>query len=171
MVREALFSILASRIAGAVFVDLFAGSGAIGIEALSRGAGKVIFIDSNQGCGALIRENLKLLGASGRDALVLDIDLSRSAAQKALRGCLKLAGEAAADVVYADPPYDYGDMENLPRLISESCLCAPDGIFVFEHGKMRDAPQIAGAFEKYSERQYGDSRLSFYKSASDIFMG
>ncbi|MCL2057467.1 MAG: 16S rRNA (guanine(966)-N(2))-methyltransferase RsmD [Oscillospiraceae bacterium] len=166
--REALFSILAPRVAGAVFIDMYAGSGAVGIEALSRGAGCVVFADSSRECVDTIRDNLKLLGIGGRGALVLEADLARGApAAAALRGALKRLGEVAADIIFADPPYGLEGILDMPRFISESYLCAADGTIIIEHSKKTIMPANSGMYEKARERQYGDSCLSFYESAPD----
>jgi 16S rRNA (guanine(966)-N(2))-methyltransferase RsmD len=162
-VREAVFSIIAGRIAGAMFVDLFAGSGAMGIEALSRGAGAALFVDGARDCGRAIRENLKTLGVGGGDALVLDADISGNAAPALLAGGIKRLGRIAADVIYADPPYGYGGIEGLPLTLADAAIIAPDGALIVEHGKNTKMPRDCGSFEKADERKYGDTRLSIYK--------
>jgi len=148
---------------------MFAGSGAVGIEALSRGAGKVVFADSSRDCCELIRYNLKLLGTGGRNTYILDADLSHISAGAALRNALRQVGELAADVIFADPPYSYNGLSGLPRLLSEFDICAAEGIFIIEHGKKTDMPQDAGMYAKYREKNYGDSSLSFYQSTYDGF--
>ena len=154
---------------GAVFIDLFAGSGAVGIEALSRGAGKVIFADNSSNCCAVIHDNLKLLGASSRDALVLNTDLAHDNSMEALRDGLKRLGEIAADVIFADPPYSFDGIESIPSLISGSFLCAAEAVLVVEHGKKVILPQNAGAYVKFRDRNYGDSSLSFYNCQEESF--
>ena len=99
----------------------------------------------------------------------MDADLARKSAGDALRDGLKRIGEAAADVVFADPPYGYEDIRNLPRYISESYLCAAEGFFIIEHGKKTEMPRDAGYFENFREKNYGDSCLSFYRYAADGF--
>ena len=160
--REALFNVLASRIAGALFIDMFAGSGAVGIEALSRGAGKVIFVDISRDCGALIRDNLKLLGAGTRETLVLAADIAKPDSFKEIREGIKRLGEAAADLIFADPPYSFEGVGSLPASIAGSSLCAADAMIIIEHGKKIAVPQRAGDFELIRSRQYGDSIMSFY---------
>ena len=92
--RETLFNILASRIVGAVFVDAYAGTGAVGIEALSRGAARCVFVESGRRAVEAIRENLHLLGIEGRASVV------------AGKVVAALGWLEAADMVFMDPPYE-----------------------------------------------------------------
>src|SRR5689334_6503191 len=91
--RESLFNILAPRIAGVVFADLYAGTGAVGIEALSRGASRAIFVENNRAAIGVLRENLKSLGLEGR----ADLRMGKATA---------LIGRITAGIVFLDPPYD-----------------------------------------------------------------
>ena len=160
--REALFNILAPRMAGAVFIDLFAGSGAVGIEALSRGAGGALFVERNRACCELIRANLTALGVDKRRYCVLEADMSARTAKPALLRGLDRLARPAADIVFADPPYEYAGMDGLPLLMSGLDVCAPGGILIIEHGKKSELPAAACAYVKYDVRKYGDTRFSFY---------
>ena len=162
--REALFNMLAPRIAGVLFVDLFAGSGAIGIEALSRGAGGVIFVDKSRACCALIRENLRLVGAGGQEALVLDLDIKRDNFMRALREGMKHLEKNEAGVVFADPPYNFEGVDRFPLLISETAICAAGAFIIIEHSKKISMPQHAGIYAMFRNKKYGDSCVSFYSS-------
>ena len=163
-VREALFNILTPAIAGTVFIDMYAGSGAIGIEALSRGAGKAVFIDNSRACRDIINGNLDLLRIDRRNVAVLDADLGKISAWGLVRDALSGLCGAPADIIYADPPYKYDGLDGLPQLISASGLCGGDGVFILEHSSKTVLPDGAGAFYKYRDRQYGDTRLSFYRA-------
>ncbi|MSV27817.1 MAG: 16S rRNA (guanine(966)-N(2))-methyltransferase RsmD, partial [Bryobacterales bacterium] len=94
--RETLFDVLAPRIEGVVFLDAYAGSGAVGIEALSRGAARAVFLEKNRAAVRMIAENLKSLGLRGRSDLVSAPSLSG-------------LGKYPADIVFLDPPYDDAD--------------------------------------------------------------
>jgi len=162
-VREALFGIIAPLVAGATFADVFAGSGAIGVEALSRGAARALFADRSRGCAGLIRENLGRLGISEREAVTVRVDMASDSAPGMLADGLSRLGAAAADIIYADPPYGYADIGALPLILSAPRILAPSGVLILEHGKKAAPPQSAGILEKYDERKYGDTRLSFYR--------
>ena len=179
MVREALFSIIGDGIRGAVFADLFAGTGAIGIEALSRGAGAALFADKSRNCVKLINANLAALGIAeagteiGALALALCVDMSRTSAPRLLRDGLERLGgcSGGADFIYVDPPYSYDGISGLPGLLF-GCpsICKNSTTLIIEHGAKVAMPDIAeggGAVaQRYSKRKYGDSVLSFYKKTS-----
>jgi 16S rRNA (guanine(966)-N(2))-methyltransferase RsmD len=155
--RETLFNILAPRIDSARFLDLCSGTGAVGIEALSRGASHVTFVDQSRKMCALIEANLDSLGVGdGYDVIVAD-------AQDYLRRHLKKS-ETPFDVVFFDPPYaaDYGVMLNLIGERAAQVL-STDGIIVVEHHKKKLLPDRFIALTRYRELQQGDSVLSFYR--------
>ena len=148
-VREALFSILGG-IDGARVLDLFAGSGALGIEALSRGAAEAVFVDSDARAAAAVRRNL--------DALGIDARVHRRDAFSWLDGAR--AGEEAFDIVFADPPYSSASRaagrlsELLPPLLTETSLT------VTESDK-RDPLHLA--LPLIDERTYGDTRIAIHR--------
>jgi 16S rRNA (guanine966-N2)-methyltransferase len=147
-VREALFSILGD-VAGARVLDLYAGSGALGIEALSRGAAAAVFVDSSQAAVAAIRRNLSELG--------LEAPVRRRDALDYLAGAV---GEDPYDLVFADPPYDSalrvatGLAERLPPLLTA------DAVIVTESNKR--AP-LELPFPLLRERSYGDTRIAVHR--------
>ena len=150
--REALFNILALKIYGARVLDLFAGSGALGIESLSRGAQEVVFNDFSKDSIAIVKKNLNTLKiAVGSEAKVTQGDYL---------ACLEQA-KGAFDLIFIDPPYrmDYG--EKALKKIAERGLLSESGVAVYE----RDIPfdgEIEG-LEKYDERKYGKAYLSFFR--------
>ena len=151
--REALFNILALKIYGARVLDLFAGSGALGIESLSRGAGEVVFNDFSKDSVAIVKKNLTTLKipVNGGEAKVVQGDYL--ACREQARGQF--------DLIFIDPPYamEYG--EKALKKIAERGLLSENGIAIYE----RDIPfdgEIAG-LEKYDERKYGKAYLSFFK--------
>jgi len=156
-VREALFDILGSRIEGACFLDLYAGTGAVGIEALSRGASRAVFVERDRAAARIIRENLTLLG---RDAAAEIVVLPMAASLAALT----LRGERF-DVVFLDPPYDPGVSSEV--LSAASTLVHPGGILVVEHPTRRppDPPgqPSYGAGRIY---RYGDTSLTVLRRAA-----
>jgi len=162
--RETLFNVLGSAVAGARFVDVFAGTGAVGIEALSRGAAEVVFIENHPPAVALIRKNLKSLGVrSGVSVLGAD----------ALRGLEKLAANRAAkytedsppfDFVFLDPPYAAAEeYARVLRLLGSASFLAPGSVVIAEHHKKFDLPVHAGSLARFRVLKQGDAALSFYR--------
>jgi len=154
-VRQTLFDILAPRVPGCRFLDPFAGSGGIGLEALSRGAARVVLIDTDPEAVAALRENARALSASGGEVLVY-----RQQAALALRS-LAAAG-ARFDVVYLDPPYASPLYEETLEAIGRQGLLDPAGVVVVEHFKKRELPATIGGLTRHRTVRVGDHTLSFY---------
>jgi 16S rRNA (guanine(966)-N(2))-methyltransferase RsmD len=150
-VKQALFNILGDRVAGSAFLDLFAGAGGIGIEALSRGAGRVVFVDASRDSLNSIKQNLEQTGFGDRAEVVLS---------KAASFLKKPSGPY--DIVFLDPPYAE---ETAPLLeqIAGARILKPDSILIAEHFKKQPSPERAGSLERYREARYGDTVLAFYK--------
>jgi len=155
-VREALFSIIASKVDGASFLELFAGTGAVGIEALSRGADRSVFVDSSAKAARLVRENLDSLGYR-ENASVVSKDV--------LQFMRKTAAELGPfDIVFVDPPYhEEVGPKALDILGDEEYDClSPGALVVYEHFKKRPAPDSVGRLAKKKDYTYGDTVLSVY---------
>jgi 16S rRNA (guanine(966)-N(2))-methyltransferase RsmD len=161
--RETLFNVLGPSIAGSRFLDLFAGTGAIGIEALSRGAGKVVFVENHGPSTALIRRNLESLGIR-EGATVLAVE--------ALRGMEMLASGKKArafhfDFVFLDPPYAAAnDYARVLEFLGSTHLVAPGGVVIAEHRRSFDLREVEGTLERYRVLKQGDAALSFYRRAA-----
>jgi 16S rRNA (guanine(966)-N(2))-methyltransferase RsmD len=157
MLRETLFNILGPRMEGSRFLDLFAGTGAIGIEAISRGAMSAVFIENHPAAVRLIRENLASLEIKS-GARILG-----SAVAPALT---KLANEHAAvfDFIFLDPPYaNEKDYDATIRSLENSSLVAESTFVIAEHHKSFELPASLGRFERIRALRQGDAALSFYK--------
>ena len=157
--RETLFNVLAPRIEGAVFLDLYAGSGAVGIEALSRGAREAIFVEQAEPAQRAIRANLASLGIRGGYALE-----ARSVAA-ALRRLAETGRHA--DLVFLDPPYREADeYGSALGSLGGGCaaLLSSGAIVVAEHEKRRELEPRYGALARYRLLRQGDSALSFYSA-------
>ena len=160
--RETLFNVLGPDVAGSRFIDLFAGTGAIGIEALSRGASQVVLVENHAPAATLIRRNLESLGIQKR-AMVLATD--------AIRGLEKLASRekskaSAFDYVFLDPPYDAAkDYARVLESLGSGNLLAPGGVVIAEHRRSFELPDEAGALQRYRILKQGDAALSFYRRA------
>jgi 16S rRNA (guanine966-N2)-methyltransferase len=141
-VREALFSILGDRVAGAEVLDLFAGTGALGIEALSRGAAHCTFVERDRAAVAAIDENIATLGLRDRSTVIVG---------EALTTALRIE----ADLAFADPPYDFDDWPRLLRAISARLVVA-------EAGAPVDAP---ADWEQGRTKRYGRTWVTFLHRA------
>jgi 16S rRNA (guanine(966)-N(2))-methyltransferase RsmD len=147
--RETLFNILAPRIEGAVFLDAYAGTGAVGIEALSRGAARVVFIESNRTAAAVIRDNLAALGIQNRTEVFTG---------KAHQSLERLSREA--DIVFLDPPY------SLEREYTDALSIlggtAP-ALVIVQHNARFALPDESERLHRYRTVRQGDNALSFYE--------
>lgn len=147
-VRESLFNILQNRIYGSDFLDLFSGTGAMGIEALSRGAKRVVFNDKARESVSLIKKNLEKLGVK-ENFKVVNFDATT----------FLLGSGDKFDIVYIDPPYksDFGEkaLEVVGRVLKEN------GIVVYENE--RPFAREVNGLVKYDERKYGRVYLTFFK--------
>jgi 16S rRNA (guanine966-N2)-methyltransferase len=149
-VKESLFSILQTRIEGSRFLDLFAGTGAIGFEAASRGAQSVVSVEGHRETSEAIKEAAEQLGIA---TVVTVIGAPVDRALHRLQGPF--------DIVYADPPYDNDVPLQLFRLLLERALLAPDALVIFEHSARTILPQIPG-YRSVREEVYGDVALAFF---------
>jgi 16S rRNA (guanine966-N2)-methyltransferase len=152
--RETLFNILTPRIEGASFADICAGSGAIGIEALSRGARHVTFIESSLKAARIISENLRNCGIS-EDYRVINRD--------ALRALKNLASEDARfDIIYFDPPYNSEIYTPVMWLIAKRDLLAEDGVLIVEHRRQTPLLPNYDRLRPYRQVTQGESILTFF---------
>lgn len=156
--RETLFNVLASAnvLEGAIFVDLFAGTGSIGIEALSRGASHVYFAESSRKAAQLIRTNLESLGIKE------EADVFERSAVELLR--FLSDSQIRPTVIFLDPPYkSQGAYGQVLRVISQSSVLAEAGIVIAEHEKRFDPGELEGSLKRYRILNQGESSLSFYR--------
>jgi len=151
--RETLFNILAPRMAGARVLDAYAGTGAVGIEALSRGAAAVTFVERDRRAQALIAENLAHCGVADGYVII------RASVARAVAGLLA----DSFDIMIFDPPYD----ERADDLLAAAGEhLAADGVLVLEHARRVASPERAGRLCRSREVHAGDSSLSFYVANS-----
>lgn len=163
--RETLFNVLAPAVAGSRFLDLFAGTGAIGIEALSRGAKEVVFVENHAPAVALIRRNLEALGIR-KGATVVGMDALRGLEKLTGRQNQKAAG-ALFDFIFLDPPYTAAkDYSRVLEFLGSADLLASAGIVIAEHRRGFELPEEVGTVGRYRVLKQGDAALSFYRRAS-----
>ena len=151
--RETLFNILAPRIAGARVLDAYAGTGAVGIEALSRGAAHVTFVEQDPRAVHLITANLRRCGVDDRYAII------RAGLADAVR---RLSAERF-DIIFLDPPYGADTLTEAVALAEQAA--AADTVIVIEHASKNEAPPVSGGVARVRELRSGDSALSFYRRA------
>ena len=168
-VKESVFSILRERVVDADFLDLCAGTGSMGIEALSRGAKHVTFLDRDQRCIAIIERNLGVCGLTTEPRARYNL-LCRDI----LKGIVSLHKRAAVfEIIYFDPPYGVGLGDNSQRcielyttslaLLAETALLEIGGILLVEHAKQVVLPGTVGSLIRDRQARYGDTLVSFYR--------
>jgi len=160
-VKQTLFAILEPELDGARVLDLFAGSGAGGIEALSRGAASAIFVEKDQGAAAVIDTNLRAAGLAGPDATVIRWDVVRWLAEAN-------AG-AVFDLVLVDPPYAETDVliRTLTALGAADAPLAPGARVVAKHFWRDRPPERIGLLASERDRRFGETALTFYRREED----
>ncbi len=151
-VREALFNILGPRVVDSLFLDLFAGSGAVGLEALSRGAKKVVFVENNRYALNCLLSNLKVTGFESKGQ-VIAVDVRRAL-------LLLKRQKLSFDLIYADPPYDQNWVADVLPTIA--FLLKPAGLLIMEGAASKTAFKTKGLF-MVCGRAYGDTALNFYQ--------
>ena len=151
-VREALFNVLSARIdwTGISVLDLYAGSGALGLEALSRGAASALFVESDRRAGDVVSANIATLGLSGAT-------LRRGAVAAVLAG----RADSPADLVFADPPYALAaaEVDALPGLLTAGGWVAPGTVVVIERAVSTPPVSWPDGWTAWPSRRYGDTRL------------
>jgi len=158
-VKESIFNILREEIEGGMVLDLFAGTGNLGIEALSRGAKKVIFVEKGRHALGLILRNLAQFGLEGRSE-VIPIDANRAI------GILKQRGKTF-DLIFMDPPYEKGLIEKTLMKLSSHQIYHKDSILVVEHHRRELLPPIINGWNLIRQRQMGETVISFLTPRED----
>ena len=148
--RETLFNVLAPWIADTVFLDAYAGTGAVGIEALSRGARRCVFVEKNRAAVDVIRENLTSLGLDNR-------------AEVYTGKTLAVLERVSADIVFLDPPYE---MEKEYEAALNGLGASGNKLVIVQHSSRTELQPEYGALQRYRVLKQGDNSLSFYRSAS-----
>ena len=159
-VKESLFNILSRNFSGMKVLDLFAGTGNLSIEALSRGADHAVLVDSSERSAAAIRENLRRLGFNERtEVWVMPVAQSlRSLARR----------NATFDYIFLDPPYDQELAGRTLEIIAQCNLLRDSGTLVVEHSARETVKPLYGSLQLHDQRRYGDTLLSFYRTQANI---
>ena len=153
-VREAVFSIIAARLEGARILDVFAGSGAYGLEALSRGAKSCIFVEKHVECTGIISSNIKKLGVVEKTKI----------RKRDVFECLEDLGRKGEkfDIIFSDPPYGLDITKNILIMIERYDILSDFGLLVAEHDSKEEIPEGVGTVSIYKQKTYGISSISVF---------
>ncbi len=154
-VREAIYDILRSEIWGSSFLDLYAGTGTMGIEALSRGAQNVVFVESVRPRAKAISDLIDKFNQTSKASVhceQVEMFLQRAS----------MTGETY-DIIFADPPYASSEIEKILPLISKYGILNAQGVLLCEHAAKVVLPEVAGSLKLRKQYRYGDTRLALYR--------
>jgi len=152
-VREAVFAILGDGVEGTVVLDLFAGTGAMAIESLSRGASGAVLVESSPAALGALRANLAALEAEG--AVCLPLDYREAVRRLSAKG-------RTFDLVFLDPPYGKGLVGRAAGLLSRSGILAPGAVVVTERASRDPGDTLPAEWRERADRRYGDTRITLY---------
>ena len=156
-VKEALFSIIADLVPNAQVLDLYAGTGALGLEALSRGAQEVVFVENQESSINVLRENIQDCSLTECCTIIAE-DV-----ETFLTNPSSPYDTTTFDLVFADPPYEISNLESLLAKIDAAQRVTRNGVVVLEHFKKTSLPLQAGRLQQSRQSRYGDTMLSFYQ--------
>ncbi|MFQ5601316.1 MAG: 16S rRNA (guanine(966)-N(2))-methyltransferase RsmD [Candidatus Krumholzibacteriia bacterium] len=158
--KESIYDVLQARVPGARVLDLYAGSGSLGLEALSRGASHVVLVECSRRALEIIRRNLELLGVQD-EVDVVAADALRYLAASAMQ---------AFDLILADPPYDAGVEDDLLAAVQRSVL-RPGGCFVLQHVRRWRVTRPPEGFELFRSKRFGDTVVDFLVRGEETHVG
>lgn len=150
-IRQAFFNILQTRVGESDFLDVFAGTGLMGLEALSRGAASLVSIEADRSMARSLKESLKLLGFDGE---VICGDY---------RHILTTLPPLKFDIIFADPPYKTNYPNGVVEMVERCALLKPEGVLAIEHKRDFKFVQTESALKMYDRRQYGTTAISFFR--------
>ncbi len=159
-VKESLFNIISGMIPGAEVLDIFAGTGSIGIEALSRGADFAVFVDKSSECTRVIKENLVHTKLMDKASVITgDIFIILNKISK---------NNKKFDIIFLDPPYKKNLVVETLKCIEKNAIIKPEGIIIAEHGFDDGVPDEIGGFTRYRCQKYGITVISFFKAMDGL---
>ena len=155
-IREAVFNMIAGKTNGSLVLDLFAGSGAYGLEALSRGAARAVFVEKDKRCSRIIEENLRTLGIEEEEKDIIIIkdtfDFIENI-EKTRKGF---------DLIFSDPPYNKGMAKKILIKVNQYDILNPSGLLIIEHHAAESLPEEEGNVSILKQKTYGDISVSVY---------
>jgi 16S rRNA (guanine(966)-N(2))-methyltransferase RsmD len=152
---------LGERIEGADFLDLFAGSGSVGLEAISRGAKNVMFIEKDPKCFSVIEENLMILELPARERTDRYFDMKKEDSFAVIKAFS--AEKRCFDIIFIDPPYDRELARKSLKTLCGYDIVKPNSLVIFQHEKNEALPQMQGRFSVIRERKFGASLMTIFK--------
>ena len=155
--REAVFNMIGSEVRGAPVLDLFAGTGAMGLEALSRGAATAVFVDNNSAAARLLGRNIDRCGFTDRATVV------RRDATKGFGFLREFVPAAGFSLIFIDPPYRQKIDGLILDKLGRAGILAESGLLIFEHAAERRLPEEIGRLQLVDQRQYGEAGFGFYR--------
>ena len=160
-VREALFSSLGEHVWQARFLDLYAGAGTVGLEALSRGASEATFVESHRPAGDAIGENARRCGFEARVRVII---------APVARGLARLRKEGATfELIFLDPPYERGEVAaTMARMAQWPQMVAEGGLVICEHSRHEEVGERIGALERMKRMRYGETVVDFYQHGGQV---
>ncbi|WP_319547470.1 16S rRNA (guanine(966)-N(2))-methyltransferase RsmD [Desulfogranum marinum] len=163
-VREALFNILGQKLVNSKILDLYAGTGALGIEALSRGAELVVFVDQSREAAQLIQANLQTCFPKPKASF-----LHQRLPTPHIRRLLdkKVSPKITFDVIFMDPPYRQGLAEHTLHMIADAHLLAPKAVIIVEEHRSVELPEHIGTLLQKDHRQYGETAIWIYDTTAE----
>jgi 16S rRNA (guanine966-N2)-methyltransferase len=162
-VREAIFSLIGQNLTGLKALDLFAGTGSLGIEALSRGALSALFVDNSSRSIKLIKKNLTLCGYE-RSGSTLKKDLTRGLPRKSS------LMEKEFDLIFIDPPYGKKVIPSLLAELTEREMLASSSVVITESYKGQTLPSVVGKLQRVDTRTYGETRIGIYHFGDKLWV-
>ncbi len=166
-VKESLFNQIRPYISGSHFLDLFSGSGNIGLEAISQGANQVVFVEPDRRSASFIRKNLEKCKISFEENSNSDVELLESSAKNAI--ALLEKREKSFDILYLDPPFQSGLYEETLLSLADSKLLNEDAWVIAEHFRKTVLDSSYGTLVKFKERRIGDTVLTFFERPSGTY--
>jgi 16S rRNA (guanine(966)-N(2))-methyltransferase RsmD len=158
-VKGAVYNIIAAHIDGSAVLDMFAGTGSMGIEALSRGASSAVFFDKSMQCCRIIKENLEHTKLTEK-ALVFNMDYASGINKMQLEG-------RKFDIIIMDPPYNKNFIQEALKLLTKNDIIVDDGIIIAEHSVLDKLPESCGKLKIIDTRKYGDTMITIYKDGNN----
>lgn len=154
-VREAIFDIIRNELPGAVFLDLYAGTGGVGIEALSRGAGKVVFVESNGMRVKMIKHLLSEFNFKERSRVINSraYEFAKKESEK----------DVKYDIIFLDPPYYTEELTRVLPIIGEGDILKESGVVIVEHSSRKEPPEAVKRLKAVKKYRYGDTMLTLYR--------
>jgi 16S rRNA (guanine(966)-N(2))-methyltransferase RsmD len=156
-VREALFDIIKNKIAGASFVDLYAGTGTVGFEALSRGGKRTVFVEQNELLVDSIKKTAQEFG------IIENAQIIKGKAEEFLKKAS--SDQELFDIFFIDPPYQSDEIEKILPILGSEDLLNAEGFVIVEHFHKKKIPETIGNLKIYKSYRYGDTILSLYRKA------